>query len=67
LFVVGVALFLSGVVFIVAGARLARRTPPHASDVAITPIASVKQIRQGIVGPADRRSHRQVHRPCLSG
>jgi hypothetical protein len=55
LFVVGVALFLSGLVFIVAGARLARRAPAHASDVAITPTASVKQIMQGIVGPAADR------------
>lgn len=55
LFVVGVALFLSGLVFIVAGARLARRPPAQSSEVAITPTASVKQIMQGIVGPAADR------------
>ena len=55
LFVVGVALFLSGLVFIVAGARLARRAPSQSSEVAITPTASVKQIMQGIVGPAADR------------
>lgn len=55
LFVLGVALFVSGLVFIVAGARLARRAPPQTSDVVITPTASVRQIMQGIVGPAADR------------
>jgi len=56
LFVVGVALFLSGLVFIVAGARLARRAPAaESSGAALTPVASVKQIMQGIVGPAADR------------
>ena len=55
LFLFGVALFLSGLVFIVAGARLARRAPAQSSEVAITPTASVKQIMQGIVGPAADR------------
>ena len=56
LLVVSVALFLSGLAFIVAGARLARQapTPAKASD-ALTPVASVKQIMKGIVGPAAQR------------
>ena len=55
LFVVGVALFVSGLVFIVAAARLARRAPAQSPEIAITPTASVKQIMQGIVGPAADR------------
>jgi hypothetical protein len=56
LFVVSVALFVSGLVFVVAGARLARQAPPPAAaDVALTPVASVKQIMNGIVGPAADR------------
>ena len=53
LFVVAVALFVSGIGFIVAGARTARRTPAAGRSVATgTPVASVKQIMNGIVGPA---------------
>jgi hypothetical protein len=56
LFVVSVALFLSGLAFVIAGARLARQAPKAApADVAITPVASVKQIMNGIVGPAANR------------
>ena len=56
LFLVGVALFLCGLVFVIAGARLARQAPRAASaDVAITPVASVRQIMNGIVGPAANR------------
>jgi hypothetical protein len=59
LFVVGVALFLSGLAFVIAGARLARQAPKTTSaasaDVAIMPVASVKQIMNGIVGPAANR------------
>jgi len=56
LFVIGIALFLSGLAFVIAGARLARQTPKAASaDVAITPVASVRQIMNGIVGPAANR------------
>ena len=52
LFVVGVALFVSGIAFVVAGARAARRTPTTQTAVAVVPVASVKQIMKGIVGPA---------------
>ena len=56
LFVVSVALFLGGIVFIVAGARGARQAPAaRPSDVALTPVGSVKAIMQGIVGPAADR------------
>ena len=53
LFVVGVALFVSGIGFVIAGARAAR-TAPAAETAAVTgtPVASVKQIMKGIVGPA---------------
>ena len=61
LFVVSVALFLSGLAFIVAGARLARQAPKAASvDAAVTPVASVKQIVKGIVGPAANRVYGAV-------
>ena len=53
LFVVGVALFVSGIGFVIAGARSARREPAVTAQVATgTPVASVKQIMRGIVGPA---------------
>ena len=52
-FVLSVALFVSGIALVIAGARTARRTA--AVDVApasLTPVASVKQIMKGITGPA---------------
>ena len=53
LFVVGVALFVGGIGFIIAGARAARRAPAaDTSAISLTPVASVKQIMKGIVGPA---------------
>jgi len=54
LFVLSVALFVSGIGFVIAGARTARQAPA-AADIAaasLTPVASVKQIMKGIVGPA---------------
>jgi heme/copper-type cytochrome/quinol oxidase subunit 3 len=53
-FVVSVALFISGVAFIVAGARTARAATPAepASVVQLTPVATVKQIMSGITAPA---------------
>jgi len=51
LFVVSVALFVSGIGFVVAGARTTRLAP--AADVPVTtPVASIKQIMNGIVAPA---------------
>ena len=52
-FVVAVALFVSGIAFVIAGARAARHAPPPAETAAtIVPVASVKQIMKGITGPA---------------
>ena len=51
LFLVGAALFVSGIGFLVVSARTAQRPAAVAAPV-ITPVASVKQIMQGIVGPA---------------
>ncbi len=52
-FVVAVALFVSGIAFVIAGARTARHAPPAAETAAtIVPVASVKQIMKGITGPA---------------
>ena len=55
LFVVSVALFISGIGFIIATART-RTPPPEASasvaGPALEPVASVKQIMAGIVMPA---------------
>jgi len=56
LLALGAALFVSGLVFVVAGARLARQAPaPQSPDVTLTPVATVKQIMEGIVGPAADR------------
>jgi hypothetical protein len=53
LFVVSVALFVSGIGFIVSGARAARQVPAaDTAAISLTPVASVKQIMKGIVGPA---------------
>ena len=52
-FVVSVALFVSGIAFIIAGARTARQAPGRdAAASALTPVASVKQIMKAIVDPA---------------
>jgi len=52
--VVSVALFVSGIGFIIAAARTARQAPAVAAIAApaLTPVASVKQIMKGITGPA---------------
>jgi hypothetical protein len=52
LFIVSVALFVSGIGFVIAGARSARAAVPVESAVTMTPVASVRQIMKGIVGPA---------------
>ncbi len=53
LFLVSIALFVSGIGFIIAGARAVREVPAAATAaITPTPIASVKQIMKGIVGPA---------------
>ena len=53
LFVVGVALFISGIGFMIVGARTVRRAPSvERREAAGIPVATVKQIMNGIVGPA---------------
>jgi hypothetical protein len=55
LFVVSVALFVSGIAFIIAGERTARAATPAAAAAAapdVTPVATVKQIMIGITNPA---------------
>ena len=52
LFLVSVALFVSGIGFVIAGARAARAAPAAEAGPALTPVASVKQIMNAIVGPA---------------
>ena len=53
LFVISVALFISGIAFIIAGARTAQAAAPaDEAAPAITPVATVKQIMGGIVSPA---------------
>ena len=50
LFAVGAALFISGIGFIIAGARSTRTAVPVDAP-ATTPVASIKQIMNGIVMP----------------
>jgi hypothetical protein len=54
LFVISVALFVSGIGFVFAAARTARQAPAAVAVSAPTlkPVASVKQIMKGITGPA---------------
>jgi len=51
-FVVSVALFVFGVGFVVTGARASRHVVAPLQPAATTPVASVKQIMNGIVSPA---------------
>jgi hypothetical protein len=51
-FLVGVLLYLVGVGFVIAGARAARAAPVDSPAAMGTPVATVKQIMKGIVGPA---------------
>ena len=53
LFVVCAALFISGIGFISAGARTAQlATPVEARAPEIAPVATVKQLMDGIIGPS---------------
>ena len=52
LFAVSVALFVLGVGFVVAGARTIRQAAPVAAVPAVTPVASVQQVMNGITAPA---------------
>jgi len=59
LFVVSVALFISGIAFVVAGARTTRLAP-RVEVAAMTPVASIKQIMNGIVAPASSVIYKAV-------
>jgi len=52
LFTVSVALFISGIAFIIAGARETEASAPAAAQIEITPTATIKQIMVGIINPA---------------
>jgi hypothetical protein len=52
LFVVSVALFVSGIAFIIAGARTTEAAGAAAPVIETSPVASVKQIMIGITNPA---------------
>jgi hypothetical protein len=53
LFVVSVALFLSGIAFVIAAGRTAQNAAPVEEERPVfVPVASVKQIMAGITGPA---------------
>jgi hypothetical protein len=51
LFLVSVALFISGIGFVIAGARAARESAPVEEAPVTTPVASIAQIMNGIVQP----------------
>src|SRR4051812_24351017 len=50
LFLISIGLFISGVGFVVVGARSARQVAPVHGAIA-TPVATIKQIMKGIVAP----------------
>lgn len=52
LFVVGVLLFITGIGFVIAGARSARLAPAVEAAPVATPVATIKQIMNGITQPA---------------
>ena len=55
LFLVSAALFICGIGFIVVAARpAAGPAPPPVETVPLTPVASVKQIMDGIIAPSAR-------------
>jgi hypothetical protein len=51
-FLIGALLYVTGIGFVIAGARAARAAPAEAPVTTGTPVASVKQIMKGIVAPA---------------
>lgn len=52
LFLVSVTLFVTGIGFLLASASVAQPAPPPAEAPATTPVATIKQIMQGITMPA---------------
>ena len=57
---VSAALFISGISFIVAGARSGRPASEPEEVVTTTPVASIRQIMNGVVGPASTVIYRSV-------
>lgn len=55
-FIVSTLLFVTGIGFVIAGARAGREAPAAAvqSGPTLVPVASVRQIMRGIVAPASR-------------
>ena len=51
LFVISAALFICGIGFVIASARTARTATPVVEALVTTPVASIKQIMNGIVMP----------------
>ena len=49
---VGAALFIGGIAFIIAGARSARPANTAEAAISMTPVASISQIMSGMVAPA---------------
>jgi hypothetical protein len=61
LFVVGVLLFITGIGFVIAGAREARSAGAAAEAAPVaTPVASIKQIMAAITGPAANTVYQSV-------
>ncbi len=57
---VSAALFISGIAFIVAGARDARPVSAAEEVVTTTPVASIRQIMNGVVAPSATVIYRSV-------
>ena len=52
LYVVSAALFICGIAFIITGARTTQAATPAEAPPAITSVATVKQLMDGIIGPS---------------
>ena len=52
LFVISVALFVSGIGFVIAAERTVQRTPPQANAPVLTAVATVAEIMSDLVDPA---------------
>jgi hypothetical protein len=54
------ALFVSGIAFIIAGARTAAAAEPASPTVELTPVANIRQLMNGIVAPTSAVIYRSV-------
>jgi hypothetical protein len=52
MYIVSAALFISGIAFVIAGARTTQAATPAEAAPAITSVATVKQLMDGIIGPS---------------